>query len=67
MKRFGIRCTLPPDDPMAQPHLLGADWEQYRWFETADERDRFLEQYRKEHVYSRRGDVPSVIYTRVER
>ncbi|HKS94481.1 MAG TPA: hypothetical protein VJS16_07440 [Gammaproteobacteria bacterium] len=66
-KRFGIRCTLPPDNPMTAPHLLGPAWESYRWFETAEERDAFYADYASEHVYSRRGDLPGVIYTKVER
>lgn len=66
-KHFGIRCTLPADDPMSLPHLLGPDWESYRWFDTVEERDAFFADYTREHVYSRRGDLPSVIYTKVER
>ncbi|HWP94176.1 MAG TPA: hypothetical protein VNL72_00370 [Gammaproteobacteria bacterium] len=67
MKRYGIRCTLSPDDPMALPHLLGPDWEFYYWYDTAEERDRAYEDKTQEHIYSRRGDRPSVIYTKVER
>lgn len=66
-KRFGIRCTLPPDDPMTAPHLLGPDWEAFRWFDTEAERDAFLADYSREHLYSRPGDTPSVIYAKVER
>jgi len=65
--RFGIRCSLPADDPMAAPHLLGPDWEAYRWYETAQARDEALREYSREHMYSRRGDIPSVIYTPVDR
>ena len=66
-QRFGIRCTLPPDDPMAAPHLLGPDWEAYRWYDSAQERDAALEDFSREHLYSRRGDKPSVIYTPISR
>ena len=66
-QRFGIRCTLPPDDPMAAPHLLGAAWEAYRWYDSAQERDAALEDFSREHLYSRRGDKPSVIYTPISR
>ncbi|MGH8283506.1 MAG: hypothetical protein ACRESE_06625 [Gammaproteobacteria bacterium] len=66
-KRYGIRCTLSPDDPMSAPHLLGSDWESYRWFDTEQERDTDYEDYSREHLYSRRGDKPSVIYTKVNR
>ena len=66
-KRFGIRCTLPPDDPMTAPHLLGPDWVAERWYPTEQERDEALEDFAKVHLYSRRSDKPSVIYTKVSR
>jgi hypothetical protein len=66
-KRYGIRCTLPPDDPMTATHLLGPDWESYLWYDTESERDSAVEEFSREHLYSRRGDKPSVIYTKIER
>ncbi|HET7176687.1 MAG TPA: hypothetical protein VFK21_11855 [Gammaproteobacteria bacterium] len=66
-KRYGIRCTLPPDDPMSAPHLLGSDWEAYRWYDSEQERDEAIEAFSQEHLYSRRGDKPSVIYAKVSR
>ncbi|HEU5398886.1 MAG TPA: hypothetical protein VFV77_06370 [Gammaproteobacteria bacterium] len=66
-KRYGIRCTLPPDDPMSAPHLLGPDWEAYRWYDSEQERDEAIEAFSREHLYSRRGDKPSVIYAKVSR
>jgi hypothetical protein len=67
MKRFGIHMTLPPSDPMRRAHLLGEAWEAYRWYETAEERDTALAELQKEHPYSRRGDIESVVLTPVER
>lgn len=66
-KRFGIRCTLPPDDPMSAPHLLGPDWVAERWYTTEQERDEALADFAQVHLYSRRSDKPSVIYTKVSR
>jgi hypothetical protein len=66
-KRYGIRCTLPPDDPMSAPHLLGPDWEAFRWYESEHERDEAIVEFSREHLYSRRGDTPSVIYAKVSR
>lgn len=66
-KRFGIRCTLPADDPMSAPHLLGPDWVAERWYATEQERDEALQDFASTHLYSRRGDKPSVIYTKVSR
>ncbi|MHB8425977.1 MAG: hypothetical protein ACYDB9_12680 [Gammaproteobacteria bacterium] len=66
-KRYGIRCTLPLHDPMAAPHLLGPDWEACRWYDTEHDRDEAYEEFSREHLYSRRGDKASVIYTRISR
>jgi hypothetical protein len=44
-KRFGIRCTLPPDDPMSAPHLLGPDWVAERLYATEQERDDAMEEF----------------------
>jgi hypothetical protein len=66
-RRFGIRCTLPADDPMSAPHLLGPDWVAERWYDTEQERDEALAGFSDEHLYSRRGDKPSVIYTKITR
>lgn len=59
-KPFGIRVTMPDNDPMAMPHLLGSDWESFRWYKTAEERDRALADMMREHQFSRRGDRPSI-------
>jgi hypothetical protein len=66
-KHFGIRCSLSADDSMSAPHLLGPDWEAYRWYDTEQQRDADYEEYSREHIYSRRGDRPSVIYTKISR
>lgn len=66
-KNYGIRCTLRPGDPMSAPHLLGPDWEAFRWYDTEEERDAAIEEFSREHIYSRRGDKPSVIYTKIDR
>ncbi len=38
-KNFGIRVTLPETSCMNMDHLLGKDWESFRWYTTASERD----------------------------
>jgi hypothetical protein len=43
VKRFGIRMTLPSADPMRAAHLLGPDWEAFRWYGSAIDRDAALE------------------------
>ncbi len=67
MKRYGIRMSLPPDDPMRAGHLLGPDWESVRWYALPADRDAALEDFRREQVYSRRGDRQSLVLEPVER
>jgi hypothetical protein len=67
MKKFGIRMTMPDDDPMRAPHLLGPNWESYKWFESQKQRDETFAGMRREHLYSRRGDVASVVPEKVEK
>lgn len=67
MKRFGIRVTMPPTDPMRRSHLLGEDWEAFRWYETEAERDTAFDNMNSEVVYYRDGDKPSQILTKIER
>jgi len=63
-KPFGIRVSLRNGDSFAR--LLGADWQQHHWFATAQERDRALQDMAGEHLYSRRGDRPSLVFERVQ-
>lgn len=63
-KPFGIRVSLRPGDSFAR--VLGADWEMYHWYATEAERDRALEDMASEHLYSRRGDRPTLRFERVE-
>jgi hypothetical protein len=66
MKRYGIRITLPEGDPMRAPHLLGDGWEQYRWYESAEDRDRAFEEMQNPPPYYRQGDVISQVLEKVE-
>lgn len=67
MKQYGIRITLPPADAMASPHLLGPDWEGYRWYETAEERDKAWREMQARPPYYRRDEDPGQILAKVER
>ncbi len=64
-KPYGIRVSLPPGDTFAR--LLGADWERTHWYASEHERDQALADMRSEHLYSRRGDRPTVRFEPVER
>ncbi len=63
-KPYGIRVSLPAGDTFT--HLLGTDWERFHWFASESERDRALEDMASEHLYSRRGDRPRVVFQAVE-
>lgn len=63
-KPFGIRVRLRSGDSFSR--LLGSDWQKHHWFATEEERDRTLEDMASEHLYSRRGDRPTLVFERVE-
>ena len=63
-KPFGIRVSLPADDTFNR--LIGEDWERYHWYATEEARDGALADMAGEHLYSRRGDRPHVVYSAVE-
>ena len=62
---FGVRMTLPEDDSFRL--VLGEDWTSYRWYASEAERDAALAGMRREHEYSRIGDMPTLNYEKVER
>ena len=64
-KPFGIRVTLRRSDPFTR--LVGADWQKLHWFATAAERDAALADMASRHVYSRRGDQPTVDFEKQDR
>jgi hypothetical protein len=64
-KPFGIRVTLKSGDSFAR--LVDSGWEQFHWFATEDERDRVLRDMQSEHVYSRRGDRPTLRFEPVDK
>lgn len=64
-KPYGIRVRIRPTDTFAR--LLGSSWQREHWFATREERDRALEDMASEHLYSRSGDKPTLIYEPIER
>jgi hypothetical protein len=66
MKRYGIRITLPPGDTLRAAHLLGGNWEAYRWFETQKARDNVLADMQSHLAYNRRGDSPTQILEKID-
>ena len=61
---YGLRVSLRALDPFAK--LCGADWQRSHWFRTAAERDAALAEMSRKHEYSRPGDRPTLVYTKVE-
>lgn len=62
---FGIRVSLRADDPFAR--LVGADWQKEHWFATERDRDESLGAMRRRHRFSRVGDAPALVFSKVER
>lgn len=65
--KFGVRVSMPENDPFSAPHLLGDSWSNERWFETEQERDQALLSMETQPAYYRKGDLPSVILEKVSR
>lgn len=66
MKRYGIRITMPSDDPFRAAHLLGESWEGHRWFDSERERDRIFEEMTLLPPYYRDGDSPNQVLEKIE-
>ena len=66
MERYGIRITLPSGDTMSAPHLLGPDFEAFRWYETREARDEAFEAMQRPPGYYRSGDVPAQVLSKID-
>jgi len=64
-KPFGIRVSIRPTDTFAR--LLGSSWERHHWYGSQAERDAVLADMASEHLYSRSGDRPTLVFEPVER
>ena len=64
-RRYGVRVRLTAADPLQR--LLGGEFEHTHWFATAKQRDRALADMAGEHVYSRRGDQPTLRFEPIDR
>ena len=63
-KPYGIRVSIRPTDTFAR--LLGAGWQRHHWYATRAERDAALADMASEHLYSRHGDKPTLVFDAVE-
>jgi hypothetical protein len=62
-RAFGIRVRLRGRDPVTR--LVGADWQKFHWYATERERDAAFDDMGARHLYSRRGDEPSIVLEKV--
>ncbi len=60
---FGIRVKLKASDPFAR--LVEPNWQQVHWYASERERDAAFDDMAGRHLYSRRGDVPSMIFEKI--
>ena len=51
---------------MTAPHLLGADFEAFRWYETREARDDAFEAMERHPEYYRSGDNPTQVLAKVD-
>lgn len=61
---YGVRIGLRALDPFAK--ICGPNWQHTHWYATAHERDAALTEMSRKHEYSRPGDRPATIFTKVE-
>lgn len=62
---WGIRVRIKRNDTFAR--IIGEDWSREHWYASEYERDRALKDMAAEHLYSRHGDAPTLIYEAIER
>ena len=66
MNKYGIRITLPSGDTMSAPHLLGPNFEAFRWYESREARDDAFDAMLRHPDYYRSGDVPTQVLAKVD-
>lgn len=59
--------TLQPNDTLRAPHLLGENWEAYRWYKTVEDRDKAFAELQQQPPYYQRGDIPNLVLTKTEK
>ncbi len=65
--KFGVRVSMPANDPLSAAHLLGEAWSAERWYATEQERDTALQAMKNQPEYYRKGDSPSVDLEKISR
>ena len=66
MDKYGIRITLPLGDAMSAPHLLGPDFEAFRWYDSREARDEAWDAMQRHPGYYRSGDMPTQVLSKID-
>lgn len=66
-RKFGIRITLPEGNTMAMEHLLGKDWESFRWFPSAEKRDSAFDDMQCQPRNYRIGDTIRQVLQKIDK
>lgn len=66
-QKYGVRMTLPENNPLNAEHLLGADFNAERWFDTEAERTAFLKSYQTPFIFYRKSDTATLHYQLLEK
>jgi hypothetical protein len=61
---YSIRVSLPANEPFA--NLLDEGWTTSHWYTSRHERDQALKDMSREHEYSRKGDIPALVFEAVD-
>jgi uncharacterized protein YbaA (DUF1428 family) len=67
MQQYGIRITIPSSSTMTKDHLLGKDWESFRWYSSKEARDHAYEDMMSQPYNYRQGDTIQQVLEKVER
>ena len=51
---------------MSAPHLLGPDFEAFRWYASREARDDAFAAMQRSPGYYRRGDVPTQVLSKID-
>ena len=52
---------------MSAPHLLGPDFEAFRWYDSREARDEAYDAMQHDPGYYRSGDTPTQVLSKIHR
>ena len=51
---------------MSAPHLLGPDFEAFRWYDSREARDEAWDAMQRDPGYYRSGDTPTQVLSKID-